>query len=629
MKLLIALTLTLTFATSGIRAQEESFDILIRNGLVIDGTGNPALRLDVGIRGDTITAMGNLRDARAARVIDATGLHVVPGFIDLHSHADRALSSEFVEARRAGSLVHQGLTTIVGGPDGSNTDWPLSAEYAALEEGGISMNFVPMVGHNTIREVVLGEEDSGREATPDEIEQMKALVRQGMEEGAWGLYAGVEYRPGRFSSPEEVLALAKVASEYDGFYIAHQRSEASMPLWQLPSMLDDWPVDGLQGLEETIEIARQTGMRVVGSHMKARGRSSFGRSAHDLLVVKQARAQGLQVYFDVYPYETFGGGPRPMIPRWCLVDDGVDISGGRDAPIYREDDIFDHAQANLRRRWNEPNMRKLIARDIEWIVDHNGGPDRVVVVDYLDASYNGKTLDELAREQDVTFQEVVVDMALHGYEEVLGGAWTRGYGIHELDIENYIREDFTATGSDAAVSGVADAPGFEARPGAHPRHFGAFVRKISRYVKERKVISLPFAIRSSTGLPAQIIGLRDRGLLREGFKADVVVFDFERLGDRATVLEPSLFSEGIDYVINNGTFSVDAGKLTGRLEGRIIKKSPRSERRDSTPASRSARGAPKTLVDDMIEAQARDFLKPAQPVYRPGSRPTTMRVVSQ
>ena len=584
MKMLIALTLTLT--ASGILAQEETFDILIRNGLVIDGTGNPALRLDVGIRGDSIEAMGNLRDATAARVIDATGLHVVPGFIDLHSHADRALSSEFVEARRAGSLVHQGITTVVAGPDGRNTDWPLSAEYAAFEEAGISMNVVPMVGHNTIREVVLGEEDNEREATPAELDQMKELVRHGMEEGAWGLYTGVEYRPGRFSSPEEVLELAKVASEYDGFYIAHQRSEASMPLWQLPSTLDDRPVDGLQALEETIEIARQTGMRVVGSHMKSRGRSAFGRSAHDLAVVKKARAEGLQVYFDVYPYETFGGGPRPMIPRWCLVDDGVDISGGRDAPIYREDGVLDNARENLRRRWQEPNMRKLIARDIEWIVDHNGGPDRVVVVDYLDSDYNGKTLSELAREQNVSFQEVVVDMALHGYEEVLGGAWTRGYGIHELDIENYIREDFTATGSDAAVSGVADAPGFEGGPGAHPRHFGAFVRKISHYVKERQVISLPFAIRSSTGLPAQIIGLQDRGQLRKGFKADVVVFDFARLRDRSTVLEPSLFSEGIEYVINNGTFSVDSGKLTGLLEGRIIKKDPISTERNSRAASR-------------------------------------------
>jgi N-acyl-D-amino-acid deacylase len=575
MKWLIALTLaaTLTLTPPVVLAQEESFDILIRNGLVIDGTGNPALKLDVGIRGDTIVAMGKLQDAKAIRIIDANGLHVVPGFIDLHSHASIAFYTDSIEARRAASLVHQGITTVTSASDGTNSEWPLSAENAIFEEGGISMNILPMVGHNTIRDEILGKEDNEREATREEVERMQALVREGMDDGAWGLYAGTEYRSGRFSSPEEVLELAKVLPEYDGFYIAHQRSEAAMPLWQLPSMLRDWPVDGLQALEESIEIAKQAGIRVVISHMKARGQSSFGRSAYDVLVIKKARAEGHQVYLDVYPYDTFGGA-RPMIPRWALVDDGVDTRGGRDAPIFREEGIFDNARENLKRRWNEAETRNLIARDIHWIVDHNGGPDRVLVIDYPDASYIGKTLTQLASEQDVTYQELVVHMQLNGYEDVVGGAWTRGFGIHELDIENYIREDFTATGSDGGVRGVAGHARFEGRPGDHPRHFGAFVRKIARYVKDRQVISLPFAIRSSTGLPAQIIGLRDRGVLREGYKADVVIFDFERLRDRATVLEPFLFSEGVEYVINNGTFSVDGGKLTGLLEGRIIKKSP-------------------------------------------------------
>lgn len=552
-------------------AAAQDFDILIRNGLVLDGTGNPAIRVDIGIVGDTITAMGPLRDARAARVIDASGLYVTPGFIDIHSHADDALTSDYVEARHGTSLVHQGLTTVLGAPDGGNAAWPLTAEYAAYEEAGISMNVVPMVGHNTVRREVMGD-DTEREATSDEIVRMKELVRQGMEDGAWGLFAGLEYRPGRFSSPEEVLELASVVAEYDGFYIAHQRSEAIMPLSLLPSMAEGWPVDGLQALEETIEIARRTGIRVVASHMKARGRSSFGRSAHDVLVVKKARAEGLQVYLDVYPYETFGGGARPMIPRWCLVDDDVDTSGGRDSLVYRREGIFDGARENLRRRWQAPETRELIARDIEWIVDHNGGADRVVIVDYPDSSFIGKTLAELARARDESFEEVVVHMALHGYEDVVGGAWTRGYGIHELDIENYIREDFTATGSDARVSGVAGAPGFEGGPGSHPRHFGAFVRKISRYVKERGVITLPFAVRSSTGLPAQIVGLEDRGYLRDGFKADVVIFDFERLTDRATVLEPARPSEGVEYVINNGAFAIDEGEPTGFLGGRILKR---------------------------------------------------------
>jgi N-acyl-D-amino-acid deacylase len=553
-------------------AQPIEFDLVVKNGLVLDGTGNPALRLDVGIRGDTIAALSNLEGASGHRVIDAKGLYVAPGFIDLHSHADRAFSSDFVEARRAVSLVHQGLTTVVGAPDGRNAKWPLEAEYASYEEAGIAMNVVPMVGHNTIRREVMGDAYE-REATAEEIARMKELLRRGLkDEGAWGLFGGLEYRPGRFSNREEVLALAEVVAELDGFYIAHQRSEASMPLWQLPSTIDGWPVDGLQALEETIEIARRTGIRVVASHMKARGRSSFGRSAHDVLVVKKARAEGLQVYLDVYPYETFGGGTRPMVPLWSLVDDGFDTSGGEDDPVYDEVGIFANARDNLNRRWADPGTRKKIARDIEWLVDHNGGPDRVVVVDHPDTGLVSKTLSEIAALEGESVPEVVVAMALTGDPNVVGGATLRGYGIHELDIENYIREDFTATGSDAAVSGVEGAAGFEHEPGRHPRSFGAFVRKISRYVKERGVLSLPFAIRSSTSLPASIIGLSDRGQVREGFKADLVLFDFEKLQDHATVLDPSKPSEGVEYVIANGKLAVDAGKPTGALEGRILRR---------------------------------------------------------
>lgn len=552
-------------------AQTPRFDLLVLNGRVLDGTGNPWIQHDIGIRGDEIVAIGNLENAAARRTIDAAGLYVSPGFIDLHSHADRALTSEHMEAHRAASLVSQGLTTVVGGADGRTAEWPLSEEMAAYEELGISMNLVLMVGHNTVRREVMGD-DAARPATPDEIRRMKELVRQGMEAGAWGLGAGLEYRPGRFSTPEEVVELARVVADYNGFYIAHQRSEATLPLWQLPSSAEGWPIDGLQGLQETINVARETGIRVVASHHKARGRSSFGRSAHDTVVIKKARAEGLQVYLDVYPYETFGGGPRPMIPRWALVDPDVDVSGGRDAPVYGEDDIFENARDNLRRRWADPAMRRLIERDIAWIVDHNGGPGRVVVVDYPDSSFVGKTLEQLAREHGKTYQEIVVHMALNGYEDVTGGAWTRGYGIHGVDVEAYIRQEYTATSSDAAVSGIEGLTRFEGGPGSHPRHFGAFVRKIARYVKDKKTISLPFAIRSSTSLPAQIIGLRDRGMIREGYKADLVIFDFERLRDLATVLEPERRSEGIEYVIVNGRFTVDEGELTGALPGVVIQR---------------------------------------------------------
>ena len=557
-------------------AAAQVYDVLVRNARVLDGTGNDWFRADIAVSGDGIERIGRLPDAVARRTIDATGLYVAPGFIDLHSHADRAMVSEHLEARRARNLNSQGLTTVVGAPDGRNTTWPLTAEIAALGARGHAMNFVPMVGHSTVRSRVMGD-DYERASAPEEIARMRELVRDGMEAGAWGLGAGLEYRPARYSDPGEIVALASALAPYDGFYIAHQRSEASMPLWQLPSMVEGWPVDGLQALEETVNIAREAGIRVVASHHKARGRSSFGRSGHDTLLLNAARAEGLEIYLDAYPYETFGGGARPMIPKWSLVHDSVDTGGGRDSPVYTRPDIFDSARVHLERRWNDPATRERIARDIAWIVDHNGGADRVVVLDYPDESFIGKTLAELAAEMGGTFQDVVVHMALNGSPDLIGGGRTRGYGMHDVDVVNYSRLEYTATASDAGVSGVAGTP-FASVAGAHPRHFGAFTRKIARYVKDLKVISLPFAVRSMTGLPARIIGLKDRGLLREGYRADLVIFDLERLRDRATVLEPGLFSEGVDYVMVNGVFTVDGGEFTEALPGVVVLRGGRPER---------------------------------------------------
>jgi N-acyl-D-amino-acid deacylase len=562
--------LTLLSPTDG-GAQVPDFDILIRDGRVIDGTGNPWIRYDIGIRGDQIVAIGDLDNATARRVIDAGGLYVTPGFIDLHSHADRGMTSDNAEARRATSLVTQGLTTAVSASDGVNPRWPLSSEVAAYERGGIPINAVLMVGHRTVRSDVMGE-DYEREATPDEIAKMPALVRASMEAGPWGLTAGLEYRPARFSTTQEVVALGKVVAEYGGFYIAHQRSEASLPIWQLPSQAVGWQVDGLQGLEETITIARETGIRVVASHHKARGRSSFGRSAYDTIVVNRARAEGLQVYMDVYPYETFGDGPQLLLPRWSLVDDTVDASGGQDSPVFDRKGIFANARSNLRRRWTDPVTRRLLERDIAWLVDHFGGADRIIIVAYPDPAYVGKSLDELARAQGKPFHQVVVDMALGGYDDMPGGVRLRGYGIHDVDIVNYIRQPYTATTSDASVGGVAGVPPYMG-PGAHPRHFGNFVRAIARYVKDLQVVTLPFAIHAATALPAQIIGLKDRGLIREGYKADIVIFDLESLRDRATVLQPDLLSEGIEFVLVNGQFTVDGGKRTGAFPGTVLKRS--------------------------------------------------------
>ncbi len=540
--------------SDGLAGQEAPFDVLILNGLVLDGTGNPAVRADVGIRGDRIEAIGRLEGHTAGRTIDAEGLYVTPGFIDIHPHSQSSLASDDLDLRRAYSMVHQGLTTILSGADGGPSETTVAEQREAFERLGVSMNVAIMMGHNGLRAAVMGQ-DFQRPATAPEVDQMKALLQAGMEEGAFGLTGGLEYNPGRYSLPEEVVELAKVLSGYDGFYIAHQRSEAIMPLWALPSQVDGWQVDGQQGLEETINISRQAGIRVVASHQKARGRASWGRSAFDTVLVNSARAEGLQVYLDVYPYETFGGGPRPMVPAWAVeADEG-------DGEVGDVQDLF-------RRRWEDPEARALIERDIQWEVNHNGGPDRVYVLDYPDPRLVNRSLAEIARDWGIPYTDVVARLQLEGFPNQRGGAITRGYGIWEHDIETYLRMDYTAFGSDANAEAY-DAP---LRPGAHPRHWGAVVRYIARYAKERQTIPLSHAIRGLTGLPAEIVGLRDRGLLKEGYTADVVVFDYDRLNDRATIFEPNLPAEGVEYVMVNGEFTIDEGRPTGALPGRVLTK---------------------------------------------------------
>ncbi len=561
-------------------ATAQEFDMLIRNGRILDGSGNPDFQADIGIRGDRIVAIGRLPSASAARTIDAAGLFISPGFIDVHSHADGSLASDNVEARRAHNLIAQGITTVVGGADGRNARWPVAAEKAAYEKLGIGQNVVLMVGHGTVRQQVMGD-DYEREATPDEVARMQAMVRQGMEEGAWGLGAGPEYRPGRFSAPEEIVALARVVADYNGFYFAHQRSEAALPMWQLASIVDGKPVDGLQALEETINIARETGIRVVASHIKTRGRASWGRSHGDVQLINEARAEGLQVYADQYPYNT-GGGPREMMPSWAFAPSNYDRRGGQDDPRLRDSGFeasnFDEARRtgprgsdrrleNLRRNLADPATRKLIEQDIEYLVKYWSGPLTHIIMAAPDPELIGKSLAEVARTRGENYVETVIHYTLAAAESRPGGRFTmRVSSMNELDVENYMRQDWTATSSDAGI----DDPSRPSPAGMHPRLYGAFVRKIAEYVKDRGIITLPFAVRAGTGLPAQIIGLQDRGYVIEGFKADIVIFDFDSLQDRATAMQPNLYSEGIRYVIVNGQMSVDNGQLTGALPGVVI-----------------------------------------------------------
>ncbi len=557
-RMIIFTSLFLSISIGRTPGQMPTYDVLIRGGRVIDGTGNPWFSADVAIKDGRIVAIGRLEGATATRVIDARGLYVVPGFIDVHSHADEGLGSPRTNANP--NMITQGVTTVVVNQDG-RSPWPIAEQKALYERQGIGTNVILLVGHGTVRRLVMGE-DIRRPATPEEIERMKALVRQGLEEGAFGLSAGLEYVPGRWSTTEELIELAKVVAAYGGFYIAHQRSEGRDPMWKNAS--DPTPsVDLLQAVKETIEISARSGVVAVASHLKAKGASYWGSSYAAVRLIAEARERGLPVYADQYPYDTTGtDGQTVLIPLWALAEEGVEVGGQLGQLARDRTGAFARMKENLRRRLADPTLREKIRLDIAHEIDRRGGPERIIVYEFPDPELIGKSLAEIARGRGEDPVDAALWMQLNGLDRP-GGARMRGFSLSELDIEHIMRQEFTATCSDAGT--VAFGEGIP-----HPRYYGTFPRKIRRYVFERGVISLPFAIRSMTSLPAQIIGLRDRGLLREGYWADITIFDPEKIADRATYTEPHQYADGILYVLVNGEFVVDEGKITGKRPGRVL-----------------------------------------------------------
>ncbi len=559
----------LATAASLVAAQalaQPAYDLLLAGGLVFDGSGNPAVRADVGIRGDEVVAIGRLAGKEghdAARTIDVTGLYLAPGWVDLHSHADRSLAGDNMEERKAVNLVAQGITTVVMGADGRNPVWPIRDEIAAYESRGVGLNVVPMVGHSTVRLQVMAA-DHERPATDGEVARMAELVREGMDDGAWGLGAGPEYRPARFSETEEIIALAHVVADYDGFYYSHQRSQSPMPRWQVPSIVDGPTLTGTDGMAETIRIGRETGIRVVGTHIKAKGPSSWGHSAKDVHAIKQARAQGVQVFLDQYPFETFGGGPVGVIPVWGFAPPGTDRSGGLDDPMWRTPGLrsLENLEANLA----DDTTRAELMRDLEQQIDLFGGADRLIVVLFPeDPSLVGQTVAAVADDSGQSVAETLIDFARTGNEELLQGVLIRPIAGDRFDVDTYMVQDFTATSTDAGIA-------LEATPGRHPRYWGSYTRKIAHYTRDRGIISLPFMVRSSSSLPAAIVGMTDRGCLRVGCKADIVAFDYDKVEDNSTIMNPDGAPQGIPWVLINGQIAIEDGQSTGALAGVVIKR---------------------------------------------------------
>lgn len=503
-------------------SQQPVYDIVIAGGRVVDGTGSPWYYADIGITADRIVAIGKLDNAQAKQRITAKGLVVAPGFIDMHSHAGPSVD------RNPGleSLVRQGITTVLEGQDGGGP-LPVSAALKKIADSKVSLNFGYFAGHNSIRSRVMGSEN--RHATPAEIGKMKELMRQAMADGAFGLSTGLFYVPGNYAPTEEVIEIAKVAGAMGGMHISHMRDEAA-------SVVDS--------VRETIRIGEEGGLPTQVTHHKIIGKAYWGRSKETLRLVEEARARGVDVTIDQYPYTASSTGTAALFPQWSL-------SGGAKA---------------LAERMQAPDSRaKIRAEIVRRIKEDRGGGDPANVQFArcsFDPSLDGKTLADATRAQKLEpTPENAADVMLG--IQAKGGCSAIYHAISEDDVERIMRSPYAMVATD----GFAPIPG-EGSP--HPRCYGTFPRVLGRYVREKKTISLEEAIRKMTGLPSSRLKLADRGLLRPGMKADIVVFDPVRIIDRSEFTKPHQYSEGVVHHLVNGTPVLLDEKMTGARPGRVL-----------------------------------------------------------
>jgi dihydroorotase/N-acyl-D-amino-acid deacylase len=511
------------WTTMGVPAQEaRRYDLLLRGGHVIDGTGSPWVKADVAVTGDTIVAIAPRIDGPAARVIDVTGLVVSPGFIDIHTHARRGI----FEVPTADNYTRQGVTTIYEGPDGSSP-LPIKAFLDRVAATRVSPNFGTFVGQGSAREQVIGTVD--RKATPAEIDRMRELVRQGMLDGAVGLSTGLFYVPGIFTPTDEVVELAKVAGAMGGIHVSHMRNEAT-------GVLDS--------VRETIAIGERGGLPTQVTHHKIIGVQNWGKSVDTVKLVLDARARGVDVTIDQYPYTASATGINALFPPWALEGGRADVVGRLNDPAQRQ------------------RIKATVIDNIKF--DRGGGDPKNISVSSCpwDASLAGKNLAEITR---LRGQDPTIDNAAETTMWIVekGGASGIFHAIDEKDLERIIACPVTMIASDGEV------PVF-GRNAPHPRSYGTFARVLAVYVREKGVLSLEEGVRKMTSLPAWRLGLPDRGILRPGMKADIAVFDPVRVRDTATFDRPHQYAEGFAHVIVNGQIIYEKGAMTPARPGRIL-----------------------------------------------------------
>jgi N-acyl-D-amino-acid deacylase len=516
---LIALALgSLLVGQQRTRAQVNPvYDLVITNARVIDGSGNPWFRADVGIIKGRIMTIGRVRPEMAANVLDAHGQIVAPGFIDVHTHVESIYNLPAAE-----NFVRMGVTSLVTGNCGTSAT-EVGQFLDRIKEKPLAVNLATLIAHGSVRRKVMGLDD--RAPTPEELLQMQAVVEQGMKDGAVGLSTGLIYVPGTYAKTDEIVALARVAARYGGLYATHMRNEG------------DQVADAIR---ESIQIGEQAGLPVEISHFKISNKKLWGQTPMTLGLVREARARGLMVTVDQYAYTASSTSLDSRLPAWLR-------AGGFDEAKKR---LADKAMREKAINDTKDALKRSGFKDYSFAVVASYGPDK---------SFNGKSIAEITKavrkKKDITSQ---IEQMLEMYEA--GGAGMIYHGMDEADVKRIMQEPFTMIASDSGVRQVDESV-------PHPRGYGNNARVLGRYVRELKLITLEDAIRKMTSLPAQTFGFRDRGLIREGFVADLVIFDENTIADQATFDKPHQFPVGISYVIVNGQAVLANGLMTSVRPG--------------------------------------------------------------